>query len=54
MHKIQESKVWHKIYQLCISNGVLLDFIVYHGYITPQLIEMEKGVLITERLPGTL
>ena len=46
--------MWHKIYQLCISNGILLDFIVYHGNIAPQLIEMEEGTLITERIPDTL
>ena len=36
------------------SNGILLDFTVYHGNIVPQLIEMEEGALITERIPATL
>ena len=43
-----------KFYQLCTSNGILLDFIVYHGNIGPQSIEMEEGALITERIPATL
>ena len=43
-----------KLYQLCTSNGILLDFIVYHGNIAPQHIEMEEGTLMTERIPATL
>ena len=43
-----------KLYQLCTSNGILLDFIVYNGNIAPQLLEMEEGALITERIPTTL
>ena len=31
-----------------------MDFIVCHGNIAPQLIEMEEGALITERIPATL
>ena len=42
------------LYQLCTCNGILLDFIVYHGNIAPHLIEMEEGALITERIPATL
>ena len=29
-----------------------MDFIVYHGNIAPQLIEMEEGALITENIPN--
>ena len=43
-----------KLYQLCTSNGILLVFIIYHGNIAPQLIEMEEEVLVTERIPATL
>ena len=39
-----------KLYQLCTSNGILFDFTVYHGNITPQLTEMDNGALITERI----
>ena len=42
-----------KLYQLCMSNSILLDFIVYHGNKAPQLIEMEERTLITERIPAT-
>ena len=38
---------------MCTSNDILLDFIVYHGNIAPQLIEIEEGALITERIPAT-
>ena len=37
-----------------MSKSILLDFMVYHGNIAPQLIEMEEGALITERIPVTL
>ena len=38
-----------------MSNGILPDFIVYHGNIMiPQLIEMEEGTLITERIQATI
>ena len=43
-----------KRYQLCTSNGILLDFIVYHGNITPQLIEIAEESLITENIQTTL
>ena len=36
------------------SNGNLLDFIVYNGNITPQLIEKVEGGLITGRIPAYL
>ena len=35
------------------SNGILFDFSVFHGNIAPQLIEMEEGTLITERISAT-
>ena len=43
-----------KLYQLCTSNETLLDFIAIHGNIILQLIEMEEGVLIIERIAPTL
>ena len=30
-----------KLYQLCTFNGILLDFIVYHGNLEPGLISLE-------------
>ena len=32
-----------KLYQLCMSNGTLLDFHVYHGNLDPGLTIMEDG-----------
>ena len=52
--KTKRARFGIKLYQLCTSNGILVDFIVYHGNIAPQLIEMEEGALITEWLPATL
>ena len=43
-----------KLYQLCTSNGILLDFLVYHGNLAPGLTIMEDGSLITERIPVKL
>ena len=43
-----------KLYQLCTSNGILLDFLVYHGNLAPGLTIMEDGSLITEKIPVTL
>ena len=43
-----------KLYQLCIFNGVLLDFIVYHGDLETGLISLENYSLITERIPATV
>ena len=53
---IKSKRAWFgiELYQLCTSNGILLDFIVYHGNIAPQVIEREEGTLITERIPATL
>ena len=39
-----------KLYQLCASNGMLLDFLVYHGNLAPGLAIMEDRSLITERI----
>ena len=52
--KSKRARFGIKLYQLCTSNGILLDFIVYHGNTAPQLIEMEEGALITQRIPATL
>ena len=42
------------LYQLSTFNGILLDFIVYHGNLEPGLISLENGPLITERIPATV
>ena len=43
-----------KLFQLCTSNGIFLDFLVYHGNLAPGLTIMEDGSLIIERIPVTL
>ena len=43
-----------KLYQLCTSNGIPLDFLVYHGNLAPGLTTIEDGSLITERIPVRL
>ena len=52
--KSKRARFGIKLYQLSTCNGIPLDFIVYHGNIAPQLMEMEEGALITERIPATL
>ena len=51
--KSKRARFGIKLYKLYTSNGILLEFIVYHWNIAPQLIKME-GALITERIPATL
>ena len=43
-----------KLFQLCTSNGIFLEFLVYHGNHAPGLTIMEDGSLMTERIPVTL
>ena len=43
-----------KLYQLCTTNGTLLDFLAYHGNLAPGLTIMEDGSLITGRIPVIL
>ena len=43
-----------KLYQLCTFNGILLNFILYHGNLEPGLISLENCPLITERIPVTV
>jgi len=42
-----------KIYQLCTSSGVLLDFLIYHGNSAAELIQL-PDFLTTEKIPITL
>ena len=41
------------IYQLCSSSGVLLDFFVYHGNSTAELMDLPR-LQTTEKIPVTL
>ena len=43
-----------KLFQLSTSRGIPLDFLVYHGDLTPILVEMGEGALMTERILATL
>ena len=43
-----------KLYMLCTFNGILVDFLVYHGNIAPVLTKMADDSLVTERIPVTL
>ena len=52
--KTKGAKFGIKLFQLFTHNGILLDFIVYHGNIDQQLIQMGDGALKTERIPATL
>ena len=42
-----------KIYQLCTSSGVLLDFLIYHGNSAAELTQL-PDFLTTEKIPITL
>ena len=43
-----------KLYQLCTFNGILLNFIMYHENLEPELISLENCPLITDRIPATV
>ena len=52
--KSKRARFGIKLFQLCISSGIPLDFLVYHGDLAPMLVEMGEGALMTERIPATL
>ena len=52
--KTKRARFGIKLYQLCTSSGILLDFLVYHGNFAPGLVMMEDGSLMTEKIPATL
>ena len=39
----KKAKFGIKLYQLCTSHGILLDFLVYHGNLSPGLTIMKDG-----------
>ena len=45
--KTKRARFGIKLFQLCTSNGIQLDFIVYHGNMALSLIEMQEGTLVT-------
>ena len=51
--KSKRARFGIKLFQLCTTNQTLLDYMIYHGNMANQLIEMEDG-LITEKIPITL
>ena len=52
--KTKRARFGIKLFQLCTSNAIPLDFIVYHGNMTPSLNEIQEGTLVTEKIPATL
>ena len=50
----KRSRFGIKLYQLCTANGILLDFLVYHGNMSTELNEMGQHSLLTERIPTIL
>ena len=51
--KTKRARFGIKIYQLCTSSGVLLDFLVYHGNSSAELTQI-PDFSITEKIPVTL
>ena len=50
----KRSRFGIKLYQLCTANGILLDFLVYHGNMQAELLESNQASLLTEKIPTTL
>ena len=42
-----------KLFELCTSSGILLDFLVYHGKMRDELVDV-PGFLFSEKVPVTL
>ena len=51
--KTKRARFGIKLFQLCTSDGIILDYIIYHGNMAPQLAEMEENYLNTDRILGT-
>ena len=51
--KTKRARFGIKLFQLCTSDGIVLDFLIYHGNMAPQLVELEDS-LVTERIAITL
>ena len=44
-----------KLFELCTSNGILLDLLVYHGKMRDELVDVpEHDLLFSEKVPVTL
>ena len=44
-----------KIFELCTHDGILLDFLVYHGMMSKELVDVrDKHMMISELIPLTL
>jgi hypothetical protein len=52
--KTKRARFGIKFYQLCTSNGMLLDFMIYHGLMNMNLTEVAPDWLTTERIAYTL
>ena len=51
--KTKRARFGIKLFQLCTSDGIVLDFLIYHGNMAPHLVELEDS-LVTERIAVTL
>ena len=51
--KSKRARFGIKLFQLCTSDGIVLDYIIYHGNMVPELTEIEDA-LTTERIAATL
>ena len=52
--KSKRSRFGIKLFQLCTANGILLDFLVYHGNMATGLSQMEGDSLLTGRISLTV
>ena len=52
--KTKRARFGIKLFQLCTSDGIILDYIMYHGNMATQQVEMKENSLTTDKIPATL
>ena len=51
--KSKRARFGIKLYKLCTTDGIVLDYVIYHGGMAQELTEVQYA-LITEKIPVTL
>ena len=52
--KTKRARFGIKLFQFCTPDGIVFDYLIYHGIMGPQLVQMGEDALMTERIVATL